>query len=902
MKIKPIFLSLIISAGLAGALCFLYIFEPYNTAVMKFYDILLHLKPEVAERQELLLIDIDDNTISEVNMYPLSRDIMADSLILLREFDAEYTVLDIEFVDRSPRGVNEDYLAEEMPGYMNETFSRIEGDTTALLEAISEGRIPPEAAADYSGYLSESISEGKDSLYNRIRRISLDFDVYLGQACGYFGKTILPVNMIDTHDPTVTEEERNLAAKHALENVSGDSPLIPTAEDIRPAILPVLRGAYALGFPRVYVDPDGVRRRIDLLYRYEDGIYPQLGLAALLDYLGNPAVKLSEDAIMLKDARFPEGTTRDTVIPLTRDGRMLINWPKETYLESFTHLSFNRLYLHDRFMKDLVHNLKIMRDNNYFAFYGGGFDPLKIYDYAEGLKRDSLEGYTPPDMDEYRKAREAFLEDVGTFLESGIGEDIAAEYGRIAADSNLPEDLRQQYAELQAWVVETLFPETRDLYDELTAYRTHLAQHLPGRFCIIGYSGTSTTDIGVTPFEAEYMNMGLYASVVNTILAEQHLRQAPAWLNILATLAAAILVGLLVGRQKAVAGLVSGITFLPVTAVILGGVFIFTGVFLDILTPLLAVFLVFTSLVSMNFIKVGKEKRFIRSAFGQYLSDEIISDLIDDPSKLHLGGQEVHMSAMFTDVQGFSTISEKITAVQLVELLNIYLTEMSDIILELGGTIDKYEGDAIIAFFGAPRQFPDHAIAACRAAVRIKKAEARLNERLLKEGRTPSPLNTRVGINTGEMVAGNMGTERKMNYTMMGNHVNLAARLEGVCKQYKIYTLISEATRKEVGDIFTLRKLDQVRVVGINTPVRLYNLIDEKEKTPADLREGIDRFHTALELFEERRWNEAAEGFRETLKLLPEDGPTGIYLKRIEEYLENPPEESWDGVYNLTEK
>ena len=185
----------------------------------------------------------------------------------------------------------------------------------------------------------------------------------------------------------------------------------------------------------------------------------------------------------------------------------------------------------------------------------------------------------------------------------------------------------------------------------------------------------------------------------------------------------------------------------------------------------------------------------MRNAWGHYLSSEVINDLLANPEKLNLGGEKKFITAMFTDVRGFSTISEVLDPTALVHLINLYLTEMSDIILELRGTIDKYEGDAIISFFGAPVDLPDHARRACMAAIRMKRAETALNERFLAEKLAPSALHTRIGINTGEMTVGNMGTPQRMDYTMMGSSVNLAARLEGVNKQYGTWILISEITQ-----------------------------------------------------------------------------------------------------------
>ena len=314
-----------------------------------------------------------------------------------------------------------------------------------------------------------------------------------------------------------------------------------------------------------------------------------------------------------------------------------------------------------------------------------------------------------------------------------------------------------------------------------------------------------------------------------------------------------------------------------------------TGVYLEAVNPVGAALFTFIGLTAIKFLRSEQEKGEVRSAFSRYVSPHVVSDLLANPEKLQLGGEKKELTAVFTDVKGFSTISEVLDATELVRLLNEYLTMMSDIILDLGGTVDKYEGDAIIAFFGAPLDVPEHAERACRAAVRIRRAEKMLNEHVLEEKLAPSPLLTRIGINTGPMVVGNMGTPQKMNYTIMGNAVNLAARLEGVNKRYGTWVMMSDATAEKGGRDFFMRKLDRVRVVGINTPVRLYELIDEKDAVDKTVAEAVEVFHEGLEDFEAKKWKIAAATFRRVLQILPGDTTSDVYIKQCQLFMENRP-------------
>jgi class 3 adenylate cyclase/CheY-like chemotaxis protein len=293
----------------------------------------------------------------------------------------------------------------------------------------------------------------------------------------------------------------------------------------------------------------------------------------------------------------------------------------------------------------------------------------------------------------------------------------------------------------------------------------------------------------------------------------------------------------------------------------------------------------------------------LKNAFSRYLAPAVVDEIIQDPSKLNLGGEKREMTVIFTDIQGFSTIAEQLEPVRLVSLLNLYLSTMSGIITENRGTIDKYEGDAVIAFFGAPLHQENHAALACRSALQMKKAEAILNRRILEERLSPLPIFTRIGINTGSMVVGNMGSENKLNYTVMGNAVNLAARLEGVNKQYRTGgILISEYTKCAAGDEFLCRSLDRVRVVGISSPLRIYEVTGFREGATADTIEQLAAWEKAVELFEDRQFEGAEKIFCSLAGANTGDDTAKIYINRCQTFIAAPPPGGWDGVNNLTQK
>ncbi|MDR2905693.1 MAG: adenylate/guanylate cyclase domain-containing protein [Helicobacteraceae bacterium] len=292
----------------------------------------------------------------------------------------------------------------------------------------------------------------------------------------------------------------------------------------------------------------------------------------------------------------------------------------------------------------------------------------------------------------------------------------------------------------------------------------------------------------------------------------------------------------------------------------------------------------------------------LRRAFSTYLSEDVVEEIVSDPTRLQLGGVRRYMTAMFTDVQNFTHIAEYLSPENLIELLNNYLSTMSDVILAYRGTIDKYEGDAIVAFFGAPIEMEDHALRACLSAIMMKRLETELNEQVLQNGESPKALLTRIGINSGDMIVGNIGTERKMNYTIMSNAANLASRIEGVNKFYGTWILASEDTVKAVSDKIFTRKIDTIRVVGIKEKVTIYEIIETQDAVTPETREWVEVWNQAMTGYEDRDWAKAKESFEEVLTLNPYDSPSRIYIKRLTRFIAEPPANDWDGVIEMEYK
>jgi len=299
-----------------------------------------------------------------------------------------------------------------------------------------------------------------------------------------------------------------------------------------------------------------------------------------------------------------------------------------------------------------------------------------------------------------------------------------------------------------------------------------------------------------------------------------------------------------------------------------------------------------------------KEKRKVRAVFGQYLSPEVIRRRLLDPQLVK--PRKTEITVMFSDIRGFTTISEKLDALELALFLNSYLSDMTKIVFETSGTLDKYIGDALMAFWGAPYEEPDHAINACNASLAMIERVHELQKQWEAEGKPR--LDIGIGLNSGAASVGDMGSELRYAYTALGDTVNLSSRLEGLNKEYGTHILVNESTytaAKEAGFLF--RELDIIRVKGKLQPVVIYELVGriaeiEKEPGYAELQKRLKDFAAARELYSHRKWDDAQKAFEEILKGFPGDGPSRMYWKRCQEYLFDEPPAGWDGVFTMTHK
>lgn len=422
------------------------------------------------------------------------------------------------------------------------------------------------------------------------------------------------------------------------------------------------------------------------------------------------------------------------------------------------------------------------------------------------------------------------------------------------------------------------------------------------KIVIIASDATELKDLRPNPFN-KYNDPGAHyhGTAIDNILKGDFLKAYfdPAQV-VPAVFALSILTAFLTGSFNAYLGF----TFVSILLLINAGTVIFLfhyyNIIIDLSVSSICIIGSFSLTSIVNHFVEAQQKFFITNAFGQYLSPTVIQQLVKDPSKLKLGGEMRVMTAYFSDIAGFSTISEKLSPQELVALLNDYLSQMCEIIGKYNGTVDKFEGDAIIAFWGAPIPTEEHALLACKASLEMNNKIVERRKKNKKECK--EELYVRMGLSSGPMVVGNMGSKQRMDYTIMGDSVNLAARLEGANKFYRTYLMISEFTYKFVEDEVEARELDIIRVVGKNKPVRVYELLSLKGELPEIKENGLKAFKHAVELYRNQQFQEAIKGFEKVFSFIPDDPPTQVYLKRCARFSETKPPRDWDGVYQLTSK
>jgi adenylate cyclase len=418
---------------------------------------------------------------------------------------------------------------------------------------------------------------------------------------------------------------------------------------------------------------------------------------------------------------------------------------------------------------------------------------------------------------------------------------------------------------------------------------------------IIGPTARSIGDHGTTPVSDKSPNCYVHANVYDQLIMGRFISDS-------STIAQILIVGILTLIIGIASMLLKLRWSIPVAVILLGGYIWFAysafanvGAVYSLTEPLFSIFFCYAGTMTFISSTEGKQKAQIKGMFQKYVDASVVNQLIENPSLLKLGGEEKEITTIFADIEGFTKMAEKLGPQNTVGLLNTYLSEMTNIIIEEHGTLDKYIGDAIMAFWGAPLDQPDHALFACSAAIRMQKQLTTLHTKWIHFGKPI--VNQRIGVNTGKAVVGNMGAEAKFNYTAVGDAVNLASRLEGVNKEYGTRLLVSDHTYRKVSSKVLAREMDLVVVLGKTEPVRIYELIAMADEVQTDAtKQFLDFYHNGMEAYKKRAWKSAIEQFQQALQIRRDDVVSNIYIQRSMMYMDAPPADDWNGVFVMTKK
>jgi adenylate cyclase len=419
---------------------------------------------------------------------------------------------------------------------------------------------------------------------------------------------------------------------------------------------------------------------------------------------------------------------------------------------------------------------------------------------------------------------------------------------------------------------------------------------IKGGIIFVGSTAMGAFDHYPTVFMKPLPGVEVHANAVDNLLTKDFLCPVNPWL---VALISVLCIWLIIFLRKFSVPIIAFSTLGVLALFMVSDFYLLSRCYdLGFMTIALSIFIPFIFVSVNKALMEGREKKWIKNTFGQYLSPKVVEVITKDPSKLSLGGEKRDMTAFFLDIAGFTTMSEKMTPEQLTKMLNNYLSGLTDVILKYDGVVDKYIGDCIMAFWNAPLDQKDHRKLACLAAVDCMGEIARLNTELTEFAIKPS---ARIGLNSGPMVVGNMGSKTRLSYTVMGDSVNLASRLEGANKYFHSKIMVSEYTYEEAKDFIEARRLGQIRVVGKAIPVKVYEPLAHKGKLPAESKKLLEAYNDGLEEFYKGAYDKARKAFEAALAAAPQDGPSRFYLELAEQYSSAVPG-GWDGTFNLTSK
>lgn len=949
-------LIIVVFAGL----CYLNFFQALD---FQLYDSLIKLRKQPEQNQKILMVKIDDPSITALGEWPWSRDEIANALLSMKELGADTAIFDIEYISPSKNGIAPS-AEQKIYSSIADTEQNVNDLISQMTDALESGYFSLEDLPELKQNLLEDNIIPEFSKLNEYitNNMSRDNDEYFAQCLQFFGKSYLTINHQDLGYETKEDELDYTVSRLLLDSVKDEYDLITIGNNrtslesqepngFTPALHKLLTRSYGANFTNSVIDSDGVRRRMELLYQYNGRYVAQLTFGPFLQIVDSNQIERKSNKYIIKNAINPKTNVRgDIEIPVDEFGRIFINYRKGSCDESFRNDSIinliNLSYLEEQIglcLSNISLPVIFNDDGSQMDYIYTALDLLQEFQSINNEKEyllskctgydiegNVLDGISDEEYQNYFDRKKAFYQSVNDFLNSGYLQTINARINQIADSISLKdmEEIKN--------IIKNDYDNLKHEYDIYAKFMKEMRPMYEGAYCIIGNTATSTTDNGATPYEKKFMNIGIHANILNTLLNLDFINNINWYWGFLFAALLSMLTILFGKTSNTTQNILIFILYL-IYCLFFASLFVFSHYYIRFFGTIvyLAVDLIFG--ISYRFYQSIVEKRFITQIAASFANKDTVEELRRNPEAFKTEGQKKVITALFSDIQKFSTLSESIGKRygdegpnKLIEILNEYLGQMSNEILKNNGNIDKYEGDAIISMFGAPDPMNSHtkeewAFRCLDSAINMKKVEIEFNQShadLFKpieivndRGNTEiiklNPLQTRIGINSGDAYVGLMGSKTdsfsKLNYTMIGDTVNLASRLEGVNKAYNSWIMCSDSTWNFANsgvhkDEITVRKLDRVRVVGRSTPVQLYNVIGFTSELSSLQKEQIDIFNVALERYLNRDFINAGKLFIQANAINEGDPTSLVFAERCKNFIQNGVPENWDGVINMTSK
>jgi adenylate cyclase len=894
-------------------------------------DAAFRLRPPIRESDRIVLVDMDDGTFRDLR-WPLPREYFAHAILALDRLGARRIALDVEFKMAVPRpGEFDEETGESVlnPSDRALRFAIARSGKVLLayhfeltdpLSPAARERFPRVLellAKDFAaepGQIAQAAGLPEEELQDEM--VALRHEAALELVGGFLAErpeaTFADVRarFLPRYDARLHRAElkrlqyayghararARLAKISPFVRIEGLPARLAPVHGVVPPAWAFLEAARGAGLVNAAPDPDGTMRRPWTHLVQGARAYPYLGLESALHLLADEKGPVEATLRPWKlDLRCGDWAFS---LPLDEEGRLLVDWAgnrhrrrgREAQELPFTHVPFLVVlsYYEARYESlDATVRRTLAQLDDAARVALGGDEYVRLSDRL----RKALAGKEDLAPEEAR-AIEARMDEI----RRGMIREFEAEVGRIEASLAgiaSPRIRERSEQALAGWRTQlAALKEADDLEKKLRPL-------VEGRLCLIGSASTASGDLHPTPLGESTPGMDVLANVANMVLTRQALGRAPRGVEFAYVLGVGLAATLAVTYGSSVA---SAAALAALAALIVGlGAFALAGaaLFLPMAGPLSAAAFAFAGTTAYKELVAQRSRRKLQRELEKNTSAELVTILLEHPELL-ARPRKMEGTFFFSDIRSFTSISERMAPEVLVPFVNRYLDRMTRALKGRKAYVDKYLGDGIMALFGIPVPSPEHAAEACRAALECRALLGPLNEELAREG-LPQ-ISSRIGIHSGEAIAGYVGAADRSDYTVLGDAVNLAARLEGVNKEFGTSILVSDATRERSGARFRVRDLGHVRVVGKREPVGIYELLAAAgEPLPFD-EAALAEYEAALALFRGRRWAEALEGFRRALARRPGDGPSHFYAERARSFLAAPPPEEWDGVFDLTSK